>query len=195
MGCCHHYFAPTDGGDNAFTIDASTLTFGAGCLREAGEQARALGMKRVAIYTDAGVKKLPPLGTVTGSLKANGIDYAIYDEVRVEPTDASFIAAARFASDGKFDGFISIGGGSVIDTCKAANLYSTYPADFLTYVNAPVGGGQPIPGPLKPHIACPTTCGTGSEATGIAIFDLLALKAKTGIQSRRLKPTTGLVDP
>jgi alcohol dehydrogenase class IV len=195
VGCCHHYFAPTDDGDRAFTIDASTLTFGAGCLREAGDQARALGLKRVAIYTDAGVRKLPPLATVTTSLKAAGVDYAIYDEVRVEPTDASFKAAAQFALDGTFDGFFSVGGGSVIDTCKAANLYSTYPADFLTYVNAPIGGGQPIPGPLKPHIACPTTSGTGSEATGIAIFDLLAMKAKTGIQSRLLKPTTGLIDP
>src|SRR4051812_44218695 len=195
MGCCHHYFAPTDGGDTAFTIDASTLTFGAGCLREAGEQARALGMKRVGIYTDAGVRKLPPLETVTRSLKAAGVEWKIYDEVRVEPTDASFTGAAHFAIEGKFDGFISIGGGSVIDTCKAANLYSTYPAEFLTYVNAPIGGGQPIPGPLKPHIACPTTTGTGSEATGIAIFDLIAMKAKTGIQSRLLKPTTGLIDP
>jgi len=195
VGCCHHYFAPTDDGDRAFTIDASTLTFGAGCLREAGDQARALGLKRVAIYTDAGVRKLPPLATVTASLKAAGVDYAIYDEVRVEPTDASFKGAAQFALDGTFDGFFSVGGGSVIDTCKAANLYSTYPADLLTYVNAPIGGGQPIPGPLKPHIACPTTSGTGSEATGIAIFDLLAMKAKTGIQSRLLKPTTGLIDP
>ena len=195
MGCCHQYFAPTADGDSAFTIDASTLTFGAGCLKEAGDQARALGLKKVGIYTDAGVKKLPPLATVTRSLKAAGIDYAIYDEVRVEPTDESFKAAARFAVEGKFDGFFSVGGGSVMDTCKAANLYSTYPADLLTYVNAPVGGGQPVPGPLKPHIACPTTSGTGSEATGIAIFDLLAMKAKTGIQSRLLKPTTGLIDP
>ena len=82
MGCCHHYFAQTAEGDSAFTIDASTLTFGAGCLKEAGDQARALGMKKVGIYTDQGVKKLPPLATVTGSLKAAGIDYAVYDEVR-----------------------------------------------------------------------------------------------------------------
>ncbi len=195
MGCCHHYFAQSADGDSAFTIDASTLTFGAGCLKEAGDQARALGMTKVGIYTDQGVRKLAPIETVTNSLKAAGIDYAIYDEVKVEPTDASFQAAAKFAIEGRFDGFISVGGGSVMDTCKAANLYSTYPANFLTYVNAPVGGGKTIPGPLKPHIACPTTSGTGSEATGIAIFDLLAMKAKTGIQSRRLKPTTGLIDP
>lgn len=195
MGCCHHYFAQTTDGDNAFTFDASTLTFGAGCLKEAGDQAKALGMIKVGIYTDKGVRKLPPIETVTSSLDAAGIDYAIYDEVKVEPTDESFKAATRFAVEGKFDGFISVGGGSVMDTCKAANLYSTYPADFLTYVNAPIGAGKPIPGSLKPHIACPTTSGTGSEATGVAIFDLLAIKSKTGIQSRRLKPSTGLIDP
>jgi hydroxyacid-oxoacid transhydrogenase len=195
MGCCHHYFARTAEGDSAFTIDASTLTFGPGCLKEAGDQARALGMTRIGLFTDARLRKLPLIGTVTRSLEAAYIDYAIYDEVKVEPTDASFRAASRFAAEGRFDGFISLGGGSVIDTCKAANLYSSHPADFLTYVNAPIGDGKPVPGPLKPHIACPTTSGTGSEATGIAIFDLLSLKAKTGIQSRRLKPTTGLIDP
>ena len=74
---------------------------------------------------------------------------------------------------------------------------TTHPgtAEFLTYVNAPIGGGQPVPGPLKPHIACPTTAGTGSECTGIAIFDLLSMKAKTGIVSRHLRPTMALVDP
>lgn len=195
MGCCHAYFGQTATGDDAFTIDASRLTFGAGCLREAGDQAKALGMTRAAVYTDARVRKLPHFDTVTQSLSAAGIDYAIYDEVKVEPTDVSFRHAARFAQEGRFDGFVSVGGGSVMDTCKAANLYSSYPADFQTYVNAPVGEGRPVPGALKPHIACPTTSGTGSEATGIAIFDLLALKAKTGIQSRWLKPTTGLIDP
>jgi len=195
MGCCHAYFANTGIGDDAFTIDSSRLTFGAGCLKEAGDQAKALGMTRIAVYTDRRVRELAHFATVTASLKASGLDYAVYDEVKVEPTDESFKRAARFAQEGKFDGFVSIGGGSVMDTCKAANLYSSHPAEFLTYVNAPVGGGHPVPGPVKPHIACPTTSGTGSEATGIAIFDLLSIKAKTGIQSRWLKPTTGLIDP
>jgi len=82
----------------------------------------------------------------------------------------------------------------VMDTCKAANLYATHPADFLAYVNAPVGEGRPVPGPLKAHIACPTTCGTGSECTGIAVFDLLEMKAKTGIASRHLRPSEALID-
>jgi len=115
--------------------------------------------------------------------------------VQVEPTDGSFQDAARFATEGRFDGFVSVGGGSVIDTCKAANLYSTYPADFLAYVNAPIGEGRAVPGAVKPHIACPTTCGTGSEVTGVAVFDLTAMHVKTGISSKLLKPSLALVDP
>jgi alcohol dehydrogenase class IV len=132
---------------------------------------------------------------VLASLRSSGVDVAVYDEVRVEPTDESFRAAARFAAEGRFDGYVSVGGGSVIDSCKAANLYATHPAAFLDYVNAPIGAGKPVPGALKPHIACPTTCGTGSECTGIAVFDLVAKRVKTGIASKRLRPSLALVDP
>jgi alcohol dehydrogenase class IV len=65
----------------------------------------------------------------------------------------------------------------------------------MTYVNAPIGAGARVPGPVKPHIACPTTSGTGSETTGISIFTLSSINAKTGIISRRLIPTVALVDP
>ncbi len=194
MACCH-YFAPSEGGDEAFSIDASTITFGPGVLREAGDHAASMGIKRAALMTDKVMAGLEHLAVVKAALEGAGIDVVVYDEVRVEPTDESFMAATRFAQEGKFDGFISVGGGSVMDTTKAANLYSTYPAEFLTYVNPPIGGGQPVPGPLKPHIACPSTCGTGSECTGIAVFDLLAMRAKTGIVSRRLRPSMALVDP
>ncbi|HEX6827819.1 MAG TPA: hydroxyacid-oxoacid transhydrogenase [Burkholderiales bacterium] len=194
MACCH-YYAFNEGGDTAFTVDMSAITFGAGCLAEAGDQARALGMKRVALFTDKGVARHPHVETVASSLRAAGCDVAVYDEVKVEPTDRSFLAAARFATEGRFDGYVSVGGGSVIDSCKAANLYATHPADFLAYVNAPIGEGRPVPGPLKPHIACPTTCGTGSECTGIAVFDYLAQKVKTGIAQRRIRPTLALIDP
>ena len=84
---------------------------------------------------------------------------------------------------------------SSIDTAKVANLFATYPADLLTYVNPPIGLGKPVPGPVKPLIAIPTTAGTGSETTGVAIFDYTAMHAKTGIAHRALKPDLGILDP
>lgn len=194
-GPCHHYFASASGGESSFSIDPAAVVFGRGSLAELGEHARALGMRRVALFTDARVGTLGVADTAKSALFSAGCDVAIFDAVAIEPTDATFLEAARFAKDGDFDGFVSLGGGSVIDTCKAAALYATYPADFLAYVNAPLGEGRPVPGPLAPHIACPTTCGTGSETTGIAVFDLVQKKAKTGIVSRRLRPTLALVDP
>jgi alcohol dehydrogenase class IV len=195
MSCCHADFAFTDSSDRAFTIGMPTFTFGAGCLAEAGEQAREHRLKRVALFTDKTLRSSVHVASVSDSLRAAGVDFVVYDEISVEPTNASFQAAARFASEGKFDGYVSVGGGSVMDTCKAANLYATHPADFMSYVNAPIGGGQKVPGPLKAHIACPTTAGTGSETTGIAIFSLMDINAKTGIISRRLIPTVALIDP
>jgi len=195
MPCCHADFALTEDSDRAFTICMPTFTFGAGCLAEAGEHARELGLKRVALFTDASLRDSAPVATVRTALTTAGVEATLYDEVAVEPNTASFQAAARFAAEGRFDGYVSVGGGSVMDTCKAANLYATHPAEFMTYVNAPIGAGQRVPGALKPHIACPTTSGTGSETTGIAIFTLTDINAKTGIISRRLTPTIALIDP
>jgi hydroxyacid-oxoacid transhydrogenase len=116
--------------------------------------------------------------------------------VRVEPSDESFLDAIAFARERPVDAFVAVGGGSTIDTAKAVNLYTTYPPDdFLDYVNPPIGKGLPVPGALKPLMAIPTTAGTGSETTGVAIFDFKQMHAKTGIANRRLKPTLGYLDP
>ena len=195
MSCCHADFALLENSDRGFTLGMPTFTFGSGVLAEAGDNARELGLRRVALFTDKRLAQGEHVAKVKSSLASAGVDVVVYDEVVVEPTDTSLQEAARFARDAGVDGFASVGGGSVMDTCKAANLYATHPADFMTYVNAPIGAGQRVPGPVKPHIACPTTSGTGSEVTGIAIFTLGALNAKTGIISRRLIPTIALIDP
>ena len=183
------------GGERVFEIESTRIVYGPGALRELGTEARGLGLTRVALFTDVRLARLEPVATATAALCDAGCEVVCYDAVRVEPTDASFSDAAAFAAGGRFDGFVSVGGGSVMDTAKAANLYGTYPGDFFAYVNAPVGDGKPIPGPLRPHIACPTTCGTGSEVTGIAICDVHERGTKTGIASRRLRPTLAIVDP
>jgi len=180
----------------AFEMAVSSIRFGPGVTREAGMDLADMGARNVLVLTDPVLREMRPVQTVLESLEDNGISSVLYDRVRVEPTDESFLDAIAFARRGEFDAFVAVGGGSTIDTAKAVNLYTTHPpADFLDYVNPPIGRGLPVPGPLKPLIAIPTTAGTGSETTGVSIFDLIRMHAKTGIASRRLKPTLGLLDP
>src|SRR5262245_56006142 len=182
--------------DYAFEMAASSVRFGAGVTREVGSDLSDLGVRKVLVLSDPIVARMTPVRTVLESLDSSGIKYALFDRVRVEPTDESFLEAIAFASQTAYDGFVAVGGGSTIDTAKAVNLYTTYPpANFLDYVNPPIGKGLPVPGALKPLIAVPTTAGTGSETTGVSIFDLTRLHAKTGIANRRLKPTLGVLDP
>jgi hydroxyacid-oxoacid transhydrogenase len=182
--------------DIAFEMAGSSVRYGAGVTREVGMDLAALGARHVLVLTDPVVKGLPPLQAVADALEDQKLRFAVYDRVRVEPTDESVLEAIAFARDHAFDAFVAVGGGSTLDTAKIVNLYTSYPpADFLDYVNAPIGKGLPIPGPLKPLMAIPTTAGTGSETTGVAIFDLHGMGAKTGIASRRLKPTLGYLDP
>jgi len=181
--------------ETVLEVEAPRVKFGRGAIDEVGPEAAAFGARRVALFTDPRLSRLEFVERARRSLRGAGVDIAEFDAVRIEPTDTSFREAAEFAQHARVDGYVSVGGGSVIDTAKAANLYATYPAAFERYVNAPLGEGAPVPGPLAPHIACPTTSGTGSECTGIAIFDFEAHEVKTGIASRRLRPTLGIVDP
>ncbi len=191
-----NYFEPNDQGEYAFVLEGNKEIFGAGALQEVGAHAKSLGMSRVALYTDPRIAKLPWVETVVKSLRDRCIGVAIFDGVEIEPTDRSLKAAIRFVGDDNFDGFVSVGGGSVMDTCKAANLYASFPPkNFLDYVNKPLGRALAAPGPLKPHIACPTTFGTASECTNVAIFNFLELGTKAGISNRAIKPSLAIVDP
>jgi hydroxyacid-oxoacid transhydrogenase len=181
--------------ETAFTMDSSSIKYGPGVTREVGQDMQRLGARRVLVLTDPQLSRSAPVGIALDALRQAGIDTVLYDQVRIEPTDVSFKDAIRVATDGGFDGYMAVGGGSTMDTAKAANLYASYPADFLAYVNPPIGEGRPVPGALKPLIAIPTTAGTGSETTGVAIFDFQEMHAKTGIAHRALRPALGILDP
>lgn len=181
--------------ETAFTMDTSSIKFGPGVTREVGADLEELGVGRVMLVADPNLTDQEPVLAALEALKKHAIDAVVFDQVSIEPSDVSFKQAIEFAQKDHFDGFLAVGGGSTMDTAKAANLFSTYPADLMTYVNPPIGQGKPVPGPLKPLIAVPTTAGTGSETTGVTIFDLLEMHAKTGIAHRALRPVKGLVDP
>jgi len=179
----------------AFEMATSSVRFGAGATNECGADLAELGARSVLVFTDAALAKLSPVRTALASLQSNGVEAHVFDRVHVEPNSESIEEAIAFAGNTTYDAVLAVGGGSTIDTAKIANLYTCWPADFLDYVNQPIGKGKPVPGPVKPLLAIPTTAGTGSETTGVAIFDYKPLKAKTGIAHRRLKPLLGIVDP
>jgi hydroxyacid-oxoacid transhydrogenase len=181
--------------ETAFVMSSSRIKYGPGATREAGYDMAQWGARRVLVVSDPNLAGSEPVAIVLDALRAEGLDAVLYDGVHIEPTDGSFREAIALAAAGHFDGYIAIGGGSTIDTAKVANLYTTYPADFLAYVNAPIGQARPVPGRLKPMIAIPTTAGTGSETTGVAIFDLTEMHAKTGIAHAMLRPDLAIVDP
>lgn len=181
--------------ETTFSINTSSIKFGSGVTREVGYEMRRLGAKRVMVVTDPGLADSEAVNTTLKSIAEEDIDVVLYADVEVEPTDISFKHASAFATDGCFDAYVAVGGGSSMDTAKAANLYATYPDEFLSYVNAPIGDAKSVPGPLKPLVAIPTTTGTGSETTGVAIFDFIDMKTKTGISDNALRPTIGLIDP
>src|SRR5918993_2767164 len=181
--------------ERAFRLEATPITFGPGASKEAGWELKRLGASRVMIVSDQGVVKAGITGRVKEIIEAEGIECEIFDRVHVEPTLESLQEAADFATDGGFDGFVGVGGGSSLDTAKVVSLVTTHPAPVMDYVHPPLGSGRQPPSPLKPLLAIPTTAGTGSEATEIAVLDLPDLRTKAAISHPFLRPAHGIVDP
>jgi hydroxyacid-oxoacid transhydrogenase len=181
--------------ETVFVMEASPIKFGLGATDEIAYDVRRLGLKRVLIVTDRHIGELGLPDKIRLLLEEEGIKADVYDGVEIEPTDRSMEEAAEYARQRELDGLIAVGGGSALDTCKAVNLLTTYPAPLLDYINQPVGKGRPVPGPLKPLIAVPTTAGTGSETTAVAVTHVLAHHVKAGVSHRLLRPALGIVDP
>jgi len=181
--------------ETIFTLEATPVKFGPGSSEDAGWELKRLGVKRALLVTDPGVAALGHPERIKGLIEAEGIEVVVYDRSRVEPTIDSLQDACDFALEHEVDGFVSVGGGSSMDTAKVANLILSHPAPVMAYVNAPVGEGRKPPSPLKPHLAIPTTSGTGAEATTVAVLDIPDLKLKTGISHRYMRPSQAIVDP
>jgi hydroxyacid-oxoacid transhydrogenase len=171
------------------------LKFGIGATEELGYELKTIGAERVLLVADGHLWDHGLVDKVKTVIEDEGIALTIYDRVHIEPTDVSFRQAIEFARGVSLDAFVALGGGSTIDTAKAMNLFTTYPADLYAYINPPIGQGEPVPGPLRPMIALPTTAGTGAETTAVLVLDLLDLHLKTGISSNHCRPTMAIVDP
>ncbi|MCE4610451.1 MAG: iron-containing alcohol dehydrogenase [Desulfurococcales archaeon] len=182
--------------DPVFTISIpQVVKFGFGVAREVGFEAKRLGLRRVALVVGRRLAETRLAEEVRSSLEEAGVSVKVVTKVKIEPDDEAVMEAYREIKDERLDGFVALGGGSTIDTAKMLNLLHTYPRPLEDYINRPVGKGLSPPGPLKPLIAIPTTAGTGSESTNVAVVDVVRLKVKTGISNPYMRPTVALIDP
>ena len=166
---------------------ARKILFGAGAVRQLGEGLKNIGARRIAIITDAVIEKAGILGELTGVLKKDGFDYGVWDKAEAEPSLESGEAAIRFTREGSYDSVIGLGGGSVMDTAKAAAVSITNSGTLEGWVK------KIFEKPLAPLVLIPTTSGTGSEVSNAAVF--ATPEVKYVLYSSLMYPDIALVDP
>jgi len=181
--------------ESVFTLEATQLKFGAGAAEELGWELKRFGLKSVILVADPALHAYGLIDRIEAMIAKAGVKFHRFEDIRVEPTIESLQKAVDFCAEHSADGFVALGGGSTMDTAKVANLISVHGGAIMDYVNLPIGGGKKPPSPLKPLICLPTTSGSGSEATTVAILDIPELHVKTGISHRYLRASLAIVDP
>lgn len=173
---------------------AGTIRFGEGAAEELPAVLRERDADSALFVTDPGVVDAGILEPLADSL-ADEADISVFDGVEPDPPIDAFEEAVRTARAVDPDAIIGVGGGSSLDVAKVTGIVAEHGGDILDYVAPPTGGGKPVPGPGIPTIAVPTTSGTGSETTPVAVVSLPDRDLKVGISSRHQYPDVALVDP
>jgi len=167
----------------------STLIIGAGAVRELVPQIARIGARRVLLVTDAFMKSTGLAGRVTGELEQAGITVTLFAGVQPDPTDINVNEGRLIYSDGHCEAVVALGGGSPIDAAKAIAVMAANPGPLSQYQ-----GYHKVPRAGAPLVAIPTTAGTGSEVTKVAVITDTARSVKMMMLDRRLLPTVALVD-
>ncbi len=163
--------------------------FGYGARDQLGEVLRLSGSRVLAIV-DPFLVESPIFGEVVAGLAEDGFDVAVHSDVQPELPIASLDAAAAFAREYRPDVILAVGGGSALDAAKLVGVLATHGGPLSRYY-----GENLVPGPSLPLVAVPTTAGTGSEVTPVAVVSDPEREMKVGISSPYLVPTTAIVDP
>ncbi|MGB9700697.1 MAG: iron-containing alcohol dehydrogenase [Thermodesulfobacteriota bacterium] len=176
---------------NIFTFRAAPeITFGAGSVQQLGQKLKNYGVQKLLLVVDQGFAKIGPLAKITEPLEKEGIKFTVFDQVEPEPRVETADECGSLAKKEKFDFIIGVGGGSALDTAKAAAILATNEGRAKDYQ-----GLNKVPRPGIPKGMIPTTAGTGSEVTFTAVFINEAEKKKAGINSPYLFPEIAILDP
>jgi len=170
------------------------IVFGAGVSSRAGEEAQALGLKRVLIVTDLGVERAGLVSGVRLALEKAGISVQTYTGVDGNPTEENIEGGARAYIEHRADGVVAIGGGSPMDAGKLITLRAVCPLPFEELDDA-IDGGKHVPPNVPPIIQVPTTAGTGSEVGRSGVLTVRSTQRKTVVFSPRLLARVALLDP
>ncbi|MBS4021402.1 MAG: iron-containing alcohol dehydrogenase [Dethiobacter sp.] len=165
----------------------SLITFGAGSSEKAGTTASQIGSKVFCVY-DKGVKQIAE--KIVRTLKDSGLEVFEFDGVLPNPPDTLVEETASIARNADIDVIVSVGGGSSLDCAKAINILLTNPSPINQY-----NGMNKVKTPTKPHIAIPTTAGTGSEVTTTTIITDTNKLKKMVIGGRFASASFALADP
>ncbi len=175
---------------HAFTFNtAKSVVFGAGCIARLGEIARAELGDRVAVVTDPGLVGAHLIDPALAALKAAHVTVTVYAKVVADPPEAVVMEAVRQARGFGAKGVIGFGGGSSMDVAKLVALLAGS-GETLADIYG-IGNAR---GPRLPLVLVPTTAGTGSEVTPIAVVTTGEAE-KQGVVSPVILPDVALLDP
>ncbi len=175
-----------------FTINFTTpVLFGEDSSLKTGERLKALGVTKALFVYDQGVKKAGLPDKILNCVKEAGIGVAVYDGVLADPPLHTLEEGAEVGRKENVDAVVAVGGGSSMDTAKAVNLLLTNPSPINQYMRR----GRPEMKQGKVLFLIPTTSGTGSEVTSVAVLTDSETNRKSGIGGPLVRATLAIVDP
>lgn len=169
---------------------APRILMGPGAVAQVGPEAKRLGARNALIVSDPGVVRAGIVEKVWKSLKGAGVKGVLFDEVEPDPRYEIVDKCLESLAGQRVQCVIGVGGGSALDIAKVSSVMVTNRGSTRDYF-----GVELIAEPGLPLIAVPTTAGTGSEVTPIAILSDEEEKLKKGIVSSHLIPTVAVLDP
>lgn len=175
---------------NKFSIFIPDTLIGVGAVDDIGSIVKRLKANKVLIVTDGGVVKAGLIDKVKRPLENEGIEYGVFDGCLPDAPFSVIERCAQTAKEGGYDLMIALGGGSVIDTVKAASILATGDGDIYSYL-----GQYKVYHSGLPTIMIPTTAGTAAEWTWAAVITDDSKGLKRSIYSHYLHPKAVIIDP
>jgi len=166
------------------------ILFGVKASENVGLEAKALGGKEALLVTDRNLERIGVPGKIEETLVKQGLNVDLFDQVEPEPVLEVAETVAEVARKRRYNIVVGIGGGSVLDMAKVAAISLKNPGSMRNYV-----GVNLVKKPCFPSILLPTTAGTGSEVTNVAVVTITEDELKTSIISPYMFGNVAIVDP